>query len=105
MPQTAIVISSGKEWQTSQHVRPEGPHRLSRDGRYRLGASHRRHLLLLRSCDLWLCISKGQACGLQGNEGGEGFGDAQVGGVGLPVDALGVDLERDGDAVPGANVA
>jgi len=27
---------------------------------------------------------------------------ALVGGVGLPVDAVGVDLEQDGDAVPGA---
>lgn len=56
-PPSAAVISSGEEWQTSQHVCPERPYRLSRDGRYRLGASHRRHLLLLRSCDLWLCIS------------------------------------------------
>ncbi len=31
----------------------------------------------------------------------EGVGDALVGGVGLPVDAVGVDLEQDGDAVPG----
>ena len=34
--------------------------------------------------------------------GVEGVGDALVGGVGLPVDAVGVDLEQDGDAVPGA---
>src|SRR5271165_5279602 len=32
----------------------------------------------------------------------EGVGDALVGGVGLSVDAVGVDLEQDGDAVPGA---
>jgi hypothetical protein len=31
----------------------------------------------------------------------EGVGDALVGGVGLPVDAVGVDLEQDDDAVPG----
>ena len=34
--------------------------------------------------------------------GAEGVGDALVGGVGLPVDAVGVDLEQDSDAVPGA---
>jgi hypothetical protein len=33
--------------------------------------------------------------------GAEGVGDALVGGVGLPVDAVGVDLQQDGDAVPG----
>src|SRR6185437_16861794 len=33
--------------------------------------------------------------------GAEGVGDALVGGVGLPVDAVRVDLEQDGDAVPG----
>ena len=32
----------------------------------------------------------------------EGVVDALVGGVGLSVDAVGVDLEQDGDAVPGA---
>jgi hypothetical protein len=32
----------------------------------------------------------------------EGIGDALVGGVGLTVDAVGVDLEQDGDGVPGA---
>src|ERR1022692_1887095 len=32
----------------------------------------------------------------------EGAVDAGVGGVGLAVDAVGVDLEQDGDAVPGA---
>jgi hypothetical protein len=32
----------------------------------------------------------------------EGVGDALVGGVGLAVDAVGVDLEQDDDAVPGA---
>ena len=32
----------------------------------------------------------------------EGVGDALVGGVGLAVDAVGVDLEQDGDAVPSA---
>ena len=32
----------------------------------------------------------------------QGAGDALVGGVGLPVDAVGVDLEQDRDAVPGA---
>jgi hypothetical protein len=32
----------------------------------------------------------------------EGVGDALVGGVGLPVDAVRVDLQQDGDAVPGA---
>jgi hypothetical protein len=31
----------------------------------------------------------------------EGVGDALVGGVGLAVDAVGVDLEEDGDALPG----
>ena len=34
--------------------------------------------------------------------GAEGVGDALVGGVGLAVDAVGLDLEQDGDAVPGA---
>ena len=34
--------------------------------------------------------------------GAEGVGDALVGGVGLPVDAVRVDLQQDGDAVPGA---
>src|ERR1017187_6793531 len=34
--------------------------------------------------------------------GCEGVGDALVGGAGLAVDAVGVDLEQDGDAVPGA---
>ena len=33
--------------------------------------------------------------------GAEGVGDALVGGVGLPVDAVRVDLQQDGDAVPG----
>src|SRR6202030_290315 len=32
----------------------------------------------------------------------EGVGDALVGGVGLAVDAVGIDLEQDDDAVPGA---
>jgi hypothetical protein len=32
----------------------------------------------------------------------EGVGDALVGGGGLAVDAVGVDLEQDRDAVPGA---
>jgi len=32
----------------------------------------------------------------------EGVGDALVGGVGMAVDAVGVDLEQDDDAVPGA---
>ena len=34
--------------------------------------------------------------------GGEGVGDALVGGISLAVDAVGVDLEQDSDAVPGA---
>jgi hypothetical protein len=34
--------------------------------------------------------------------GAEGLGDALVGGGGLAVDAVGVDLEQDRDAVPGA---
>jgi hypothetical protein len=34
--------------------------------------------------------------------GAEGASDALVGGVGLPVDAVGVDLQQDSDAVPGA---
>ncbi|MGH3274444.1 MAG: hypothetical protein ACRDNZ_09020, partial [Streptosporangiaceae bacterium] len=34
--------------------------------------------------------------------GAEGVGDALVGGMGLPVDAVGVDLQQDRDAVPGA---
>jgi hypothetical protein len=33
--------------------------------------------------------------------GGEGVGDALVGGIRLPVDAVRVDLQQDGDAVPG----
>jgi hypothetical protein len=33
--------------------------------------------------------------------GAEGVGDALVGGISLPVDAVGVDLEQYGDAVPG----
>ena len=33
--------------------------------------------------------------------GAEGVGDALVGGIGLPVDAVGVDLQQDRDAVPG----
>jgi len=32
----------------------------------------------------------------------QGISDAFVDGVGLPVDAVGVDLEQDGDAMPGA---
>ena len=32
----------------------------------------------------------------------EGIGDALAGGIGLAVDAVGVDREQDGDAVPGA---
>ena len=32
----------------------------------------------------------------------EGVGDALVGGISLPVDAMRVDLEQNGDAVPGA---
>jgi hypothetical protein len=38
--------------------------------------------------------------GLPSVMGAEGVGDALVGGVGLPVDAVGVDLEQDRDAVP-----
>jgi hypothetical protein len=34
--------------------------------------------------------------------GPEGVGDALVGGLGLPVDALGIALKQDGEAVPGA---
>jgi hypothetical protein len=34
--------------------------------------------------------------------GAEGIGDALVCGIGLPVDAVGADLEQDRDAVPGA---
>src|SRR5208337_3892958 len=34
--------------------------------------------------------------------GAEGLGDALVGGIRLPVDAVRVDLEQDRDAVPGA---
>jgi hypothetical protein len=34
--------------------------------------------------------------------GTEGIGDAGVGDVGLAVDEVGVDLQQDGDAVPGA---
>jgi hypothetical protein len=34
---------------------------------------------------------------LPGIPGAESVGDALVGGVGLPVDAVGVDLEQDGD--------
>src|SRR6185437_13111584 len=34
--------------------------------------------------------------------GAEGVSDALVRGIGLAVDAVGVDLEQDGDAVPGA---
>jgi hypothetical protein len=37
-----------------------------------------------------------------GVRGAEGVGNPPVGGIGLPVDAVGVDLEQDGDAVPGA---
>jgi hypothetical protein len=33
--------------------------------------------------------------------GAEGVGDALVGGVGPPVDAMHIDLQQDGDAVPG----
>ena len=33
--------------------------------------------------------------------GAKGVGDALVGGISLPVDAVGVDLQQDGDAVPG----
>jgi Phage integrase family len=50
------VVSSGEEWQTSQYVRTERPHRLSRNGQYRLRASHRRHLPLLRPCGFWLGV-------------------------------------------------
>jgi hypothetical protein len=39
---------------------------------------------------------------LLGVLGAEGFGDALVGGGGLAVDAVGVDLQQDRDAVPGA---
>ena len=34
----------------------------------------------------------------------KGVGDALVGGVGLAVDAVSVDLQQDGDAVAGASV-
>ena len=34
--------------------------------------------------------------------GAESVGDALVGGISLPVDAVRVDLQQDGDAVPGA---
>ena len=40
--------------------------------------------------------------GSSGVLGAEGVGDALVGGVVPPVDAVRVDLEQDGDAVPGA---
>ena len=39
---------------------------------------------------------------LLGADDAEGVGDALVGGVGLAVDAVGVDLQQDCDAVPGA---
>jgi hypothetical protein len=48
-----------------------------------------------------LCLIIGFELGL-GVLRTEGVGDALVGGVGLPVDAVRVDLEQDGDAVPGA---
>jgi hypothetical protein len=40
------------------------------------------------------------SCSVSG--GAEGVGDALVGGLSLPVDAVRVDLQQDGDAVPGA---
>ena len=39
---------------------------------------------------------------LLGVPGGGGAGDPPVGGISLPVDAVGVDLEQDGDGGPGA---
>ena len=44
--------------------------------------------------------SPGTGSGL-GLSGAEGVGDALVGGISLPIDAVGVDLQQDGDAVPG----
>ena len=40
--------------------------------------------------------------GGRGVLGAEGVGDAPVGGISLPVYAVGVDLQQDRDAVPGA---
>lgn len=53
MPQTGVVISSGEEWQASQHAGSDRPRRLSHDGQYRLDVSHRRHLPLRRFCGFW----------------------------------------------------
>jgi hypothetical protein len=36
-----------------------------------------------------------------GRRNGDGVGDVLVGGVSMPIDAVGVDLEQDGDAAPG----
>ena len=52
-------------------------------------------------CHLTFAVFLAARVGL-GVFGAEGVGDALVGGIGLPVDAVSVDLEQDGDAVPGA---
>ena len=55
------------------------------------------HFRMLARCRRLLLAGAGLGLG-----GAEGVGDALVGGVGLPVDAVGVDLQQDRDAVPGA---
>jgi len=51
-------------------------------------------------CHLTFAVFPAARVGL-GVLGAEGVGDALVGGISLPVDAVRVDLEQDGDAVPG----
>ena len=56
--------------------------------------------LPLSGCLLALVVSFLVRAGL-GLGGVDSVGDAAVGGIGLPVDAVGVDLQQDRDAVPG----
>ncbi len=51
------------------------------------------------ACSLSRLLHRGSGLGVLG---AEGVGDALVGGLGLPIDAVHADLEQDGDAVPGA---
>jgi hypothetical protein len=47
---------------------------------------------------LAVCLAVRAGLGVLGTDG---VGDAPVGSVGLTVDAVSIDLEQDGDAVPG----
>jgi hypothetical protein len=98
-PPSAMRPCAGSRWRGDARTGTDGGAR-----RLRLHAPIRAFLALdLRRSRCLLTVAVFLAAGFWlGFLGAEGVGDALVGGVGLPVDAVRVDLQQDGYDVPGA---